>query len=73
MCRQISNNSQSIIGLGKKAFYEQINEGDLSAAYEIGCRAMVDNLEFEDTQLGLRAFANKQKPVWSHSPNKVKN
>lgn len=73
MCRKIANNSKSIISLGKKAFYEQISKGDINDAYEIGCRTMIENLEFEDTQLGLKAFANKKKPVWLHSPNKVKN
>lgn len=71
LCQQIAANSRFIVALGKKAFHEQINEARLEDAYEIGCQAMLDNLEFEDTQLGLKAFAQKKKPVWSNVANKV--
>ena len=30
-----------------------------------------ENLKFEDTQSGLKAFAAKKKPIWSNSPNKI--
>ncbi len=71
VCEMIAANSSGVISLGKKAFYEQVNEASVESAYEIGCRTMVENLKFEDTQSGLAAFAAKKKPVWSHSTKKI--
>ena len=73
MCKKIATNSKSVTSLGKKAFYEQIIRSDTASAYAIACRAMVENLELEDTQLGLKAFANKKKPVWLNSLHKIKS
>lgn len=32
---------------------------------------MLDNLKYEDTQNGFKSFAEKKKPIWSHSENKL--
>jgi hypothetical protein len=32
---------------------------------------MIENLNYEDTQNGLKSFAQKKKPVWTHSDKKV--
>lgn len=72
ICGQIAANSRFIVSLGKKAFYEHLNEPNIEDAYrKIGCKTMLENLKFEDTQSGLKAFASKQKPVWSNLPDKV--
>ncbi len=46
VCEVIAANSRFIISLGKKAFYEQINEANVEKAYEIGSKTMIDNLKF---------------------------
>lgn len=71
ICGLIASNSRFIVSLGKKAFYEQVEKPAIEDAYKIGCKTMLENLKFEDTQSGLKSFASKQKPVWSHSSNKV--
>lgn len=71
MCETISANSRHIVGLGKNAFYKQVDQVTIESAYQIGCKVMLDNLKYEDTQSGLKAFAAKQKPAWSHSPKKI--
>ena len=60
----------SFIKLGKKCFYKQIEKPNLNDAYEYASTVMNDNLKYEDTQNGLKAFAAKQKPKWSHSTKK---
>lgn len=67
----IEANSRPIVALGKKCFYKQIELNDLSDAYKVASEAMLENLKFEDTQSGLKAFASKSKPVWTHSENKL--
>ncbi len=69
--RQIEANSGSIVTLGKRCFYEQIEQNDIQDAYEVASKAMCENLRYEDSQRGLSAFAAKKKPVWSHSDKKV--
>lgn len=69
---QISSNSRHIVSLGKKCLYDQIEKTDLNFAYKVACEAMIDNLNYTDTQSGLKAFASKQKPVWSHKSTKIK-
>ncbi|KAH9402127.1 Enoyl-CoA hydratase domain-containing protein 3, mitochondrial [Tyrophagus putrescentiae] len=58
--------SRSVIALGKKFFYRQI-ELDLPTAYSQGSCTMVDNLQLKDGQEGIKAFIGKRKPAWSHS------
>lgn len=48
-----------------------MEKSNLNDAYQLAGCTMVDNLKFEDTQNGLKAFASKQKPVWSHSDKKL--
>ena len=71
IARLIEANPKAVVALGKKSFYEQIRHVDLNDAYRVASQAMVDNLKFEDTQSGLKAFAAKTKPKWSHSDKKI--
>lgn len=69
---QIVSNSRSVIALGKSCLYKQLDKGsDLEAAYKVASGAMLDNLTIADTQSGLKAFAQKKKPVWTHSDEKI--
>jgi len=71
VARLIQMNPKGVVSLGKRSFYEQIKHVDLASAYRAASEAMVDNLKYEDTQSGLKAFAAKTKPKWSHSSKKI--
>ncbi len=59
----IAEASPLVLGLGKKAFYNQI-ELDESSAYEYANNVITLNLMAEDAQNGIRAFLDKKKPTW---------
>ncbi len=63
LARQIIQYSGSTIGLGKKAFYEQLPL-DLDAAYEVGKEAITRNAMNPAGQEGMRAFLDKRPPKW---------
>ena len=71
LVNQIKANSAPIIALGKECFYKQIESKCLEDAYDLASKYMVDNLRYQDTQDGLKAFSAKQKPVWTHSNKKL--
>lgn len=61
LAAQIAANSPYAVRLGKQAFYRQLpmnHEG----GYEIGEKAMVDNILAEDGQEGIHAFLEKRPP-----------
>jgi enoyl-CoA hydratase/carnithine racemase len=55
--------SGAVIGVGKRAFYEQLELG-LKEAYELTAGTMSDNLLLEDAAEGIDAFLGKRPPVW---------
>ena len=59
----IAARSAPILALGKRAFYEQI-EQPLAEAYAVGAKAMVDNLALRDSAEGIGAFIAKRAPRW---------
>lgn len=65
VCFEISLKSRSVIELGKKFFYKQINE-DVMTAYKMGEQKMVHNLALPDGSEGIRSFVEKRKAIWSH-------
>jgi enoyl-CoA hydratase/carnithine racemase len=71
LARQIEANSGSIVTLGKRCFYEQIEQETIHGAYKVASQVMCENLQYQDCQSGLSAFAAKKKPTWSHSDKKV--
>ena len=62
----IREKSRSIIELGKKFYYKQI-QVDIRTAYDMGANEMVDNVNLNDGQEGISSFVEKRKPQWSHS------
>ena len=62
---QITSFSSHVAGIGKKAFYAQI-ELDERRAYELAKSVMASNAELEDAQEGIGAFVGKRQPAWSN-------
>ncbi len=55
--------SAATIGLGKAAFYQQI-ERPLAVAYDLTAETMAGNMSLDDAAEGLDAFLQKRPPVW---------
>lgn len=62
---KIKLKSRSVIALGKQFYYKQI-ELSLLEAYTLGEDVMVDNINANDGQEGIRSFVEKRKAKWSH-------
>lgn len=65
ICKAIASKSRSVIALGKQFFYKQIPL-DVPTAYELGAKIMVENLAMTDGREGIKSFAEKRPPRWSH-------
>jgi enoyl-CoA hydratase/carnithine racemase len=62
-CDAILATSPLVIGLGKRAFYDQLSV-DEATAYEQAVEIITDNATRADAQEGIRAFLEKRPPVW---------
>jgi len=60
---QIASASSTVIGIGKEAFYAQIDR-DQRAAYDYTKTVMTMNALAADAQEGMCAFIEKRQPVW---------
>ncbi|MEM9204739.1 MAG: enoyl-CoA hydratase [Pseudomonadota bacterium] len=60
---KIAARSKAVVGLGKKAFYEQAAMS-LEDAYAHTSKVIVDNLMMDDACEGIQAFTEKRKPEW---------
>ena len=63
LAKQIANASPYTLGLGKRAFYEQLGL-TVDQAYQIMQRAMVENARAPDAIEGMRAFLERRSPRW---------
>jgi enoyl-CoA hydratase/carnithine racemase len=63
LARAIAKRSGRVIAIGKRAFYEQIDQ-PLALAYSLAEKAMVDNLAEPDSIEGIAAFLEKREPNW---------
>jgi len=63
---QIARYSPEVVGLGKAAFYQQV-EMSQSAAYELTKGVIANNATLDDGQEGMKAFLDKRAPVWAGS------
>jgi len=63
LAKAIAARSASTVAIGKRAFYEQI-EQPLDVAYALAAKAMVDNLAEPDSVEGIAAFLEKREPHW---------
>jgi len=59
----IRNRSATVVALGKRAFYRQI-ERDIEGAYAIAGSAMAGNMIEPDAREGIDAFLGKRAPKW---------
>jgi enoyl-CoA hydratase/carnithine racemase len=64
LAMQIVEASPLIIGIGKQAFYKQIDL-DQEEAYNYTKEVMSQNATKKDAQEGIAAFLQKRKPTWS--------
>ena len=63
LAEQIAAASPLVVGIGKQAFYRQL-ELPLHEAYAYTSEVMAANAALEDAQEGMCAFLEKRKPVW---------
>jgi enoyl-CoA hydratase/carnithine racemase len=63
LAEKIAAASPLVVGIGKQAFYRQIDM-PLHEAYEYASEVMVSNAGLEDAQEGMRAFLEKRSPQW---------
>lgn len=63
LAQKVVGASRHTVGLGKEAFYRQI-ELDQAEAYRYAREVMVQNAASEDATEGICAFLEKRAPVW---------
>ncbi|MGH8999676.1 MAG: enoyl-CoA hydratase [Acidimicrobiia bacterium] len=63
LAERIADASPYVVGLGKAAFYRQIDL-DKPGAYDYTRRVMSDNAAAADAQEGICAFLDKRPPEW---------
>jgi len=63
LAEQIANASPLVVGIGKQAFYHQLDL-PLPEAYAYASQVMVANAALEDAQEGMCAFLEKRTPSW---------
>lgn len=63
LAEKISEASPLVVGVGKQAFYRQL-EMPTEQAYAYTKEVMSFNASFEDAQEGMCAFLEKRKPEW---------
>ncbi|HEV7687368.1 MAG TPA: enoyl-CoA hydratase-related protein, partial [Acidimicrobiia bacterium] len=61
---QIAAASPLVLGIGKEAFYAQIDR-DQHAAYDYAKTVMTMNALAADAQEGICAFLEKRTPTWT--------
>ena len=63
LARQVASKSSHVIGIGKAAFYRQI-ELPLAEAYRYASEVMTENMMARDAEEGICAFIEKRDPNW---------
>jgi len=63
LARKVGAASRSIVGLGKSAFYTQVDL-DQASAYAYAKEVMTMNALEENAQEGISAFVEKRTPIW---------
>jgi enoyl-CoA hydratase/carnithine racemase len=63
IAHQIASKSSHVIGIGKAAFYRQIDL-PLAEAYRYASEVMTQNMMARDAEEGICAFIEKRNPTW---------
>jgi enoyl-CoA hydratase/carnithine racemase len=63
LAKQIASKSSHVVGIGKAAFYRQI-ELPLGEAYAYASKVMTENMMARDAEEGICAFIEKRDPAW---------
>jgi enoyl-CoA hydratase/carnithine racemase len=63
LAETIASKSSHVIGLGKAAFYRQL-ELPLAEAYRYASEVMTENMMARDAEEGICAFIEKRSPIW---------
>jgi enoyl-CoA hydratase/carnithine racemase len=63
LAAKIAEASGAVVGLGKAAFYRQL-ELDQTSAYVYTKDVMVRNAQLDDAQEGIMAFVDRRSPQW---------
>ena len=63
LARKIASKSNTVVKIGKKAFYKQL-EMPLKTAYKYTSKIMAENMMMLDATEGISAFLNKRNPNW---------
>jgi enoyl-CoA hydratase/carnithine racemase len=63
LARKIGTASRGVVGLGKSAFYTQVDL-DQASAYAYAKEVMTMNALEENAQEGIAAFVEKRTPDW---------
>ena len=66
LARKIATASRVVVGIGKAAFYRQIDL-EQTRAYDYAKEVMTSNALEDDAQEGMGAFLNKRAPHWKGS------
>jgi enoyl-CoA hydratase/carnithine racemase len=66
LAAQIAEASQLVVGIGKQAFYRQLDM-PVHDAYVYASEVMVANAGLADAQEGICAFLEKRKPTWRNT------
>jgi enoyl-CoA hydratase/carnithine racemase len=64
LSRKIADKPPVTVAAGKRAFYEQMDQG-LARAYEIASTAIACSFAHEEGREGMDAFIEKRKPDWN--------
>lgn len=64
MAQVLASKMNGVLGIGKTAFYEQMQMG-LEAAYAHTGEVITANMMMRDTKEGIAAFLEKRKPDWN--------
>ncbi|TPP63037.1 Short chain enoyl-CoA hydratase [Fasciola gigantica] len=70
LAREITQHSKSVVAMGKQTLDKQAALDSVDEAYSVATQTMLENLELDDTQCGIRAFIQKKPmPKWKHKSN----
>ena len=67
LAARIQRTPASVIALGKRLFYEQLNQPQ-SAAYATAGEVISRNMQLPETKEGIDAFFDKRPPDWKDEP-----